>query len=87
MRKKQTSTAFPFRGRHGSIQLMPTWTQEENDEACWAWCRKVDKKLAKEFQRRKNEEGMDETTRSSVGTYINYDGMLSHENHPVRSDI
>jgi len=87
MRKKQTSTAFPFRGRHGSIQLMPTWTQEENDEACWAWCRKVDTKLAKEFQRRKNEEGMDETTRNSVGTYINYDGMLSHEYHPVRSDI
>ena len=87
MRKQQTSTAFPFRGRHGCVQLMPTWTQEENDEACWAWCRKVDAKLAKEFQRRKNEEGVDETTRTSVGTYINYDGMLAHDNQPVLSDI
>ncbi|PMD45106.1 putative FAD binding oxidoreductase, partial [Hyaloscypha variabilis F] len=75
MKKGQTSTAFPFRGRHGSVQLMPTWTLEENDEACWAWCRKMDAKLAKEFARRKNEEGIDETTKTSSGTYINYDGL------------
>lgn len=87
MRKGQTSTAFPFRGRHGSVQLMSTWTQEENDEACWAWCRKVDEKLAKEFARRKNDAGMDETTKSSVGTYVNYDGMFDHGNHNLRSDV
>jgi hypothetical protein len=78
MRKEQTSTAFPFRGRHGSVQIMSTWSLEENDEACWDWCRKVDEKIAREFDRRKNEEGMDETTRASVGTYINYDGMFDH---------
>jgi hypothetical protein len=83
MRKKQTSTAFPFRGRHGCVQLMATWTQEENDEACWAWCREVDAKLAKEFERGKNEEGMDENTKTSVGTYINYDGMLAYGDQPV----
>jgi hypothetical protein len=55
---------------------MPTWTQEENDEACWAWCRKIDGKLATEFARRKNDAGMDETTKTSVGTYINYDGKF-----------
>jgi hypothetical protein len=79
MRKTQTSTAFPFRGRHGSVQLMATWTKEEDDEVCWAWCRRVDEKLAKEFNRRKNEAGTDETTKTSVGMYINYDGASSHE--------
>jgi len=87
MRKEQSSTAFPFRGRHGCVQLMPTWTKEENDEACWAWCRKMDAKLADEFARRKNEKGMDETTKTSVGTYINYDGMLAHFNSEDFADM
>jgi hypothetical protein len=83
MRKGQTSTAFPFRGKHGSIQIMPTWIKAESDEACWEWCRKVDEKVAKEFVRRKNEPGMDETTRTSVGTYVNYDGMYGDEDKIV----
>jgi hypothetical protein len=57
MRGKQTSTAFPFSGRHGCIQLMPTWTQEENDKACWAWCRKEDTKFAKGVQTKKERGG------------------------------
>jgi len=80
MRKSQTSTAYPFRGRHGSIQLMPTWTKQENDAACWAWCRRVDEKISNEFMRRKTESGMDELTRTSSGTYVNYDGMFNNEN-------
>lgn len=86
MRKGQTSTAFPFRGRHGTVQIMATWTKEESDVACWAWCRRVDTKLANEFARRQNDAGIDETTKTSVGTYVNYDGMSTIKPDNLRSD-
>jgi hypothetical protein len=79
MQKAQTATAYTFRGRHGSIQLMPTWTKKENDEACWAWCRRVDEKISAEFNRRKNEAGVDKLTRTSAGTYVNYDCKSDYE--------
>ena len=78
-RKGQNSTAYPFRGNHVSVQIMTTWSQQENDEACWDFCRTMDAKLHTEFVSRKNDAGMDETTKTSVGTYINYDGMSDLE--------
>ncbi|KAL1985690.1 hypothetical protein VTN96DRAFT_7438 [Rasamsonia emersonii] len=75
MRVGQTGTAFPDRGNQVNVLIIPTWTKEENDEACRNWCREFSAKVGEEFERRKREEGVDEVTKTSVGVYSNYDGL------------
>ncbi len=72
----QTATAYPNRGYQINVQVIPTWTKKQNDEICKGWCQEFITKMAEEFERRKNEDGVDEVTRTSVGIYSNYDGEL-----------
>jgi hypothetical protein len=74
MRVGQTGTAFADRGNQANVMVIPTWSQKENDEVCQGWCWEFCAKVAKEFERRKKEDGVDEVSRSSVGIYTNYDG-------------
>jgi hypothetical protein len=78
LKVRKTGTTFSNRGRHGTMFLVPTWTKEEYDEVCKDWCKKLDEKMMKEFRRRQLAKGVDETTRTSTGRYLNHDCMANH---------
>ena len=75
----QKETAFPNRGTMSNVAIIPTWTKQENDEACKEWCIEMQRKFSDELERRKLPDDVDETTRSGAygGEYTNYDGKSS----------
>ena len=70
----QDETAFPNRGTFGNVVIYAAYTKDENALACEKWCRKMHDKIHNEFERRKELDGVDDTTMTGVGEYINYDG-------------
>jgi len=74
----QTATAFANRGRAGNIVYFPGWTKPEHDDECRVWTRTMAQKTKEELTRVKSmANGIDESTRNSVGEYVNYDGEHS----------
>lgn len=72
----QTATAFANRGCYANLLWIMGWTKEENDHRCREWTRAMCAKAKKEFERnRQMLEGADESTKSGVGEYFNYDGI------------
>jgi hypothetical protein len=70
----QNETAFPNRGTFGNVVIYAAYTKDESAPACEEWCRKMHDKIHNEFERRKEVDGVDDTTKTGVGEYINYDG-------------
>jgi hypothetical protein len=70
----QKETAFPNRGTFGNIIVVAAYTKEESAPACEEWCRVMHDKIHNEFERRKELDNVDDTTKTAVGEYINYDG-------------
>lgn len=75
MEVPQTAMAFANRGKEVPMTFFPGWTKEEFDGPCREWARAMYEKT--KAHRLRNMEGVkfDENTQSSVGQYINHDGM------------
>lgn len=71
----QTAMAFANRGKAVALTFFPGWTKEEFDGPCREWARAMYEKT-KAHRLAKMEEGrLDGNTLSSVGEYVNHDGM------------
>lgn len=73
----QAATSFANRGAHGNLLFCPGWNDAANDTEYREWSRLIAKKAKAELEKRKKGEGLDQTTRESVGEYVNYDSTLS----------
>ncbi|KUJ08736.1 FAD-binding domain-containing protein [Mollisia scopiformis] len=72
---KQNETAFADRGNHTTVRIIPIYLNEDNYEVCKKWCFEMERKFQMEFEQRQKDPLLDETTRSSTGVYLNYDGF------------
>ena len=70
----QNETAFPNRGTFGNVVIYAAYTKDVSAPACEEWCRKIHDKIHNEFERRKELDDVDDTTKTGVGEYINNDG-------------
>ncbi|KAL8818322.1 MAG: hypothetical protein Q9191_007967 [Dirinaria sp. TL-2023a] len=76
MRIGQSETAYTNRGYQINVQVIPTWTEEANDKICREWRRAYTSEIEETFQKRKSGKDADDSTKTSVGAYLNYDGKI-----------
>ncbi|KAL2073592.1 hypothetical protein VTL71DRAFT_10918 [Oculimacula yallundae] len=70
----QTATSFANRGAYGNLLFGPGWTKPENDKICREWTRTMSTKTRAELENNISK-GTDDTTKTSVGEYANYDSL------------
>jgi hypothetical protein len=78
LRTEQTATAFANRGTFSNVVIVVMNENfEENRIEAREWIHTMNSKMHKELARRKKtDKGLDETTMTGAGEYINYDGEL-----------